>query len=397
MHITYVSFCQIPSFEAKSIQAVKVCQATKKMGYRTTLIVPDTKTNFEADLDATWRHYGINERFSIHALPAPVRGFSYYSFPRFITAHIFAWQSVSYAHIIGSDLIYTWHLPTAVLASQKGLATVYEIHEISKSFKGQGKLTGLYLHLLRKGKGFLNFVILTEALKSDLLQEYPSVFKDAKIIVAPDGVDLEQFQNLPDPKDARDAIGLELRTNLVAGYAGSFYPQKGVQMIYELARRCPEIKFLLMGGEPKELVEFYNKKYQIYNLQNIIQIGLVDQTDLPLYLAACDVLLLPNQPSEEKSSFGDNFIRWTSPMKLFEYMAVGRLIIASDLPVFREVLNEKNAMLCPPGDVNSWHMALRQRGNNNAIRDAFASRAKRDVAKYDWSNRVARCLKDVTH
>jgi glycosyltransferase involved in cell wall biosynthesis len=132
-------------------------------------------------------------------------------------------------------------------------------------------------------------------------------------------------------------------------------------------------------------------------LENVIQTGFVNQNELPLYLAACDILLLPNQPSKKKSSFGDNFIRWTSPMKLFEYMAVGRLIIASDLPVLREVLNEKNAILCPPGDVESWQKAIRQCWKDKATRELLASRAKRDVGKYDWSNRVASCLEYFSH
>jgi len=249
--------------------------------------------------------------------------------------------------------------------------------------------------LLCKGKGFRRFVILTEALKFDLLKQYPSIFESSQIITAPDGVELDQFRNLPIPRIARKQLGLNFGENIVAGYAGSFYPRKGVKTIFDIAVRCPEIKFLIMGGEPREYVEFFADKIKKEKLDNVILKGFVKQNELPLYLAACDVLLLPNQPSEEKSSFGDNFIRWTSPMKLFEYMAIGRLIIASDLPVLREVINEKNAVFCPPGDVISWKLALRNFGKNKGLRNKLSSQARKDVAKYDWPHRVSHCLEDI--
>lgn len=395
MHICYVSFCQIPSPEAKSIQAVKVCQETAKMGHKTTLIVPDTKTQPNEDLDSVWHHYGVRQPFGIRTLPAPIRAFSYYAFPRFLTSHLFAWQAVRFAQNSETDLVYTWHLPTAMLASLVGLPTVYEIHEINRSFKGKGKLTGIYLTMLRRGKGLRHFVILTQALKSDLLQEYPSVFRGAKSVVAPDGVDLEQFQDLPDPQTARDRLGLELGRNLVAGYAGSFIPGKGVELIYELACRCPQVMFLLMGGDPEKSVASFRHQVERHGLRNVILTGFIAQADLPLYLAACDVLLLPNQRANVKTPFGDNFVRWTSPMKLFEYMAASRMIISSDLPILREVLHDDYALLCPPGDVDSWQRALTQSGENEERRRARAYRARQEVVRYAWPDRVVRCLDDL--
>jgi glycosyltransferase involved in cell wall biosynthesis len=395
MYICYVSFCQIPSSEAKSIQAVKVCQETVKLGHKTTLIVPDTKTLLNEDLDSVWHHYSVRHPFDIRTLPAPIRSFSYYAFPRFLTAHLFAWQAVQYAQDSRADLVYTRHLPTAVLASQKGLPTVYEIHEINRSFRGKGKLTGLYLRLLHKGKGLRYYVILTQALKSDLLQEYPSVFRDAKMVVAPDGVDLEQFQDLPDPQTARSCLGLELGTSLVAGYAGSFYPGKGVELIYELACRCPQVMFLLMGSEPEKSVASFRHQVERDGLRNVILTGFIAQADLPLYLAACDVLMLPNQHVAVKSYFGDNFARWTSPMKLFEYMAAGRMIIGSDLPVLREVLNDDNALLCTAGDVERWQLAL-EAAQDKTRRQTLAYRAKQEVVQHAWSHRVALCLNGLT-
>lgn len=82
-------------------------------------------------------------------------------------------------------------------------------------------------------------------------------------------------------------------------------------------------------------------------------------------------------------------------MKLFEYMATGRMIIASDLPVLREVLHDENALLCPPGDVDSWQRALLWSAENGVRRKTLASRARQEVVKYAWSNRMVRCLDDL--
>lgn len=82
-------------------------------------------------------------------------------------------------------------------------------------------------------------------------------------------------------------------------------------------------------------------------------------------------------------------------MKLFEYMASGRMIIASDLPVLREVLHDENAMLCPPADLDSWQRALFQSAADEVSRRALASQARREVVRYAWTDRVVHCLDDL--
>lgn len=278
---------------------MKVCQELAKLGHKVTLTVPSIKGRLDRSLDSVWHHYGIQQPFHIRALPAPIRSLSYYVFPRFLTAHRFAWQAVRHARNVKADLVYTRHLPTAVLAARKGMPTIYEMHQVNSGFLG--RLSGFYLRLLTRGESFRHFVIITQALKSILLKRYPSVFKHSRIVVAPDGVDIERFKDLPGPQIARERLGLELRTDLVAGYAGSFRPGKGAGFIYELACRCPQMTFLLMGGEP-DAVSLYRQQIEQDDQRNLIVTGFIPNAELPVHLAACDVLLLPNRRASKKDS-----------------------------------------------------------------------------------------------
>jgi glycosyltransferase involved in cell wall biosynthesis len=100
---------------------------------------------------------------------------------------------------------------------------------------------------------------------------------------------------------------------------------------------------------------------------------------------------MPYQRNVSASSGGD-IARYLSPMKLFEYLACGRPILSSDLPVLREVLNPKNAVLLPPDEIEAWVAAIRELRHNPAQCAAMAAQAQQDVQQYSWEARAARIL-----
>jgi glycosyltransferase involved in cell wall biosynthesis len=239
-------------------------------------------------------------------------------------------------------------------------------------------------------------VLLTQALEQDLSRVFdlgagnrPPGF----VVIAPDGVDLERYRDLPEPSQARRDLPLALPERFTAGYTGHLYAGRGTEILLGLARRLPEITLLLVGGEPKDVARLQSEA-QLAGLNNAVFTGFVPNAELPSYQAACDVLLMPYQRQVAGSSGGD-IARYLSPMKLFEYMACGRPILSSDLPVLQEVLNPENARLLPADDLDAWVAALQELAASPEICLRLSTRARRDVAAYTWERRAARILEGI--
>jgi glycosyltransferase involved in cell wall biosynthesis len=127
------------------------------------------------------------------------------------------------------------------------------------------------------------------------------------------------------------------------------------------------------------------------NIGNITMTGFVENSRLPLFQAAADILLMPYE-SVITGSSGGNSSSYASPMKMFEYMASKRAIISSDLPVIREVLNPTNAMLCPAEDIEVWSEALGSLIYEPDKRQALADQAWQDIQQYTWLERARKAL-----
>jgi glycosyltransferase involved in cell wall biosynthesis len=163
-----------------------------------------------------------------------------------------------------------------------------------------------------------------------------------------------------------------------------------MSLLVELAKRFPHINFLCVGGRPSD-VSRWHEHLSTNKITNITLTGFVQNNQLPLYQAAADILLMPYERVITGSS-GGNSTSYASPMKMFEYMASKRVIISSDLPVIREVLNSSNAMLCPPEDINAWSQAIECLVIDEAKRIALAQQAWQDVQQYTWLERARNAL-----
>jgi glycosyltransferase involved in cell wall biosynthesis len=126
-------------------------------------------------------------------------------------------------------------------------------------------------------------------------------------------------------------------------------------------------------------------------LHNLILTGFVPNAELPIYQAACEVLLMPYQTQVAASSGGD-IGRYLSPMKLFEYLACGRAILASDLSVLQEILNPQNAVILPRDDLDAWVEALITLRDDIPRRMALGAQARQDAEMYTWEKRASRIL-----
>ena len=152
----------------------------------------------------------------------------------------------------------------------------------------------------------------------------------------------------------------------------------------------PDVNFLWVGGKP-DTVDYWRGRLANAGASNVTMTGFVENSRLPLYQSAADVLLMPYSRSVSASS-GQDIAEVINPMKMFDYMASGRTIISANLPVIHEVLNENNAVFCEPGNVDAWEDTLRELLSDEPRRLALGAQARKDVAGYTWIARAKRAL-----
>lgn len=230
-----------------------------------------------------------------------------------------------------------------------------------------------YRLLLRHLDGI---VVITQGLKNALVEKGHA---EGRILVAPDAVSIAQFDIALSKADARRSLGLP--EGFLAVYAGTIdEPWKGAGVLYEAGKLMDDAhKIVIVGGKP-HYIDYFNAHHP--PVQNVILVGHKPHADIPLYLKAADALVLPNSAKEEISRIS------TSPMKMFEYMASGRPIVASNLPSVREVLNESSAVLVSPDDPGALADGLRTLAKDPMLAERLGARARRDVERYTWDNRA---------
>jgi len=370
MKIICVSTSIIPAVTAHSMQLMKVCHALGQLGHQVELIVPGIAGE-------TWKtlanHYGLTQPFDIRYVKSrPV--FKRYDYS--LTA-------IQYARRQNPDLIYTWLLPAAVMALRAGLPAVLEIHD---------RITGMgapwFFKQFLGSKTPKRLAIITGALVKKLTRQFPKYRGDVDTVLAPNGVELDQYDHLPSAPIARKQLGLPNRLTVV--YTGGFYAGRGIELLHGLARRNPEIQFIWAGGTTHSIEE-WTRRLTMEGLGNVQLTGFINNTELPLYQAAGDILVMPFGTAIAGSS-GGNSAEICSPMKMFDYLASGRAIMASDLPVLHEVLNKGNSLLLPPEDPDAWQKAIIRLAGDEHLRQELGKQARKDAAGHTWLKRETKIL-----
>ncbi len=213
--------------------------------------------------------------------------------------------------------------------------------------------------------------------------------EDSKIVVNPNGVDPEKFS--PAVEGVRIRKKFNLDENFIVGFIGTFTRWHGVETLFEAAikvhQKNSDIKFLLIGdGNLKPDLEL--KTYQL-NLQGTIYFtGIIPHSEAPEYLAACDVLVSPHLGFES----GERF--FGSPTKLFEYMAMGKPIIASDLEqIGKIIIDEFNGLKFKPGDSDELASKIIRLYNEKELRLKLGNNARETILQnYTWKHNAYRVL-----
>jgi glycosyltransferase involved in cell wall biosynthesis len=250
-----------------------------------------------------------------------------------------------------------------------------ELHDFPR-----GRVGPLWLQFFLRFPGHKRLLPITEALRLALR------LPEGQTVTAPDGVDLERYTSLPDPKSARRILSLPAALTVLC--TGHLYAGRGADLFLGLAAKFPQASFVWVGGQPAD-VEVW--KQRAVGLPNVTFTGFIPNERIPLFQSAADVLLMPYQRTVATSS-GGNTAEICSPMKMFEYMAAGRAILSSDLPVLHEVLDGTMAIFCPLDDTGGWESALGELLGDEDHRKALGLRARLAVEQYSWVRRAQRVL-----
>jgi glycosyltransferase involved in cell wall biosynthesis len=380
MKIAALAGSQIPSDTANSLQVMKACSALVQLGHDLTLLVPaahrpPSTVNLKSQIVHLKSHYGLQTDFPIEWLPSSNR-------------RLFTWQSVQRARALQPNLIYSWMIQSAVFGLLFKFPTVFEIH-----IQPTGALGPAWHRAFAMLRGRKRLASITQALVDVLERRRHIRFKPDEVVIAPNGVDLERFASLPStPEPARQTLNLPSAPTVMC--TGHLYAGRGADLFLALAKEIPQAHFVWVGGRLED-VQTWKGRARTENISNVTFTGFIPNQDLPLYQSAADILLMPYSRSVMGSSGSADSARVASPMKMFEYMAAGRAIVTADLPVIREVLNEKNAVFCEPDDVEDWKSKIGKLLADKPRRLALGRQAGNDVQGYTWRARAEKIMRGM--
>lgn len=384
MRILYFADIRFPLERANGIQTMETCHALAERGHDVRLVVrPDT----ERPARDPFEYYALAPSPRLRIEHAPVVGSGA---ARRLAYLAFAAGRASGTH--RADVIFTRDLGVAALIARlpRGMRAplVYESHgyapEVAAALPdlvttathpGAAKLERLARREARVWRDAEGYVAITSALADDLASRFGP---RPNVAVIPDGVRLPRaraWDGLPD-----EAGGV------VVGYAGHLYPWKGVDVLLEALAKTPAIRGLVIGGHEREpdLARLRAAAERLGIGSRVTFTGLVPPAEVPALLRRATILVLPNPASAIST-------RYTSPLKLFEYMAAGRAIVASDLPSIREVLEDGvNALFVAPGDASALATAISLLASERELAAHLARAAFDAAARYGWDRRAAR-------
>ncbi len=369
--IIYIANARIPTEKAHGIQIMKMCEAFAMAGADVELVVPRRKNTITSD---PFTYYGVERNFRITYLSCPdtVR-FGRVGF--YVHWTLFSTLVFFHELFTKADIFYSRdELSVFFLSFFK--KTALEIHDIPES------LFFLYKLFVKR----VSFIVSTNHWKKNKITRQIGV-PEGRIIVCQNGFDPKGFKNLPNKKEIRQRLKLPDNKKLVL-YVGHLYDWKGVDILAKATENLGEgIEVVFVGGTEWEINDFKKRCFE----NNILLVGQIPHANVPQYLVAADVLVLPNIPINNESRFG------TSPIKMFEYMASGVPIVASDIPSVREILNSSNALLVPPGDANVLADGIKKILGDGTFADNIARRAKGDIQQYTWTVRAKHILQFTTN
>lgn len=376
MRLAYVGSPELFSRGASSIHVMKMCQAISNLGLTVDLILP--YFNSKEDIHS---YYGIKPSFSIIKLK-PSFGKSW---PRHVTHGIVGSIYTALAKK-RYDMILTRNILCAYLSTKLfKLPTIFDAHHPPTN-----RLSLIMFKSFKDAPCLKRFSTNSEGLGRIYLELGLS---PKKHVVAHNGVDLECFTNLPEKTTARELLGLPEDKKIVC-YSGNTYEGRGIEFLIDASTRLEDALFIVIGGLEEDN-EVYRRIALEKRANNFKLIGFVPHGLVPVYLSASDVLVIP-YTSNMTIKGGTKASLFTSPIKLFEYMASCRPIVATSLPSISEILSDRvNGILVEPDSLEALVRGIRFALDESDLAKKIARQAREDALKHTWEERAKKLLFDL--
>lgn len=362
--ILYLTLRDFPRRVANRVQTMKMAEALSNY-YDVTLTV----SKLHISLNKIFDYYGIKKKFKIHQFGEPKFG----SFTIMLLPSI-----LKFILIKRPNLIFVREEYPAFILSLFFNNIIYEMHDLND------KKLLLYKLIVKKSRTTISTSI-------GLVEKCKKLGISTKnMILLPNGFDTSLFSGKITKPQARRKLNLNSGKNLVI-YSGRFSEHKGIYTLIDSAKYLSgNYLVILVGGFEGE--EEIVKKYILDNNINdrVLLYSHQEHSKIPLFLKAADVLVLPNSNKNEFSR------TLTSPIKLFEYMASRRPIIASKIPSICNVINENIAFFVDPDSPISLANKIKYVVLNTEKADKLSNNAFTKVKSLSWSKRADRLMKTLS-
>lgn len=374
MKIIYVASPPLLTRGASAIHIFKMCSAFSQLGHELSLLIP----SYDNKVDI-YSYYGVEKTFEVKTICSP-KHFLRQILHGLSSSVYFAVRKPEADIVITRNIIFTF-FSTLFLR----VPTIYDAHHPPVN-----KLAEFLFNNFKNSKLLIRFTTNSEGLADYYLN---LGLQSSKLRVLHNGVELDKYKKGKTIAQARKITGLDAGKKIVL-YSGNIYKGRGIELLIDAASSFKNVLFFILGGEQED-IDRYEKVVIEKKLANFRFLGFVDQKEVINYLYSSDVLVMP-YGKEMTIKSGTVASEFTSPIKLFEYMAAKRVIVASNINSVLEILEDKkNAILVDAGDRDSLIKGLRLALNNGSNSSKLAARAFKDVQQYSWKLRASKMIENV--
>ncbi len=379
MQILYISPSTIPSRAANSIHVINQCDALS-LDNEVTLIC---HTNFLVKNDI---YKFVRESFQLSF--KKVKLITLPKYFRFGINFFIGLIAVFNANKSEFDLIISRNLYASFIFSNLlKKRTIYEIHLLEFGFRK-------FIQSQALKSRYIKTITISSKLKHHLEVHHNLILKNNLVLHDAANNLILNNRKITDQlkiKLLKEKFTIQKENyKAVVGYFGHLYEGRGIEIIEGIALINPNIIFIVAGGN----TELINKKKAENKIKNLKFLGFLPYIESREAMLLCDLLLMPYQKKVFLSKEIYDTSKWMSPMKMFEYLSSRVPLIASDLPVLKEVLkHEKNCILVECNNVEAWSKQVNKLVNNKNFARYLSNNGFNDfITKFTWQKRAEKLI-----